>query len=137
VPRPLIDAEAAFVEAGDDAAAANASEQIDALRKRAACPPLAPKEFWKNTQNEEYCSTANCTERGTAYYGMLCYFKDDASELTPAESTKICKEALAKLTANPPTGESLSEQMFHQKIPCNVDGTPMKLRDRMRRALGQ
>jgi hypothetical protein len=131
----LEEAEAAFRAAGDLAAAENTAEQIDAFRKRASCPALAPEEFWKNTENEEYCSTANCTERGTAYYGMLCYFKYKEDELSLAEREKICKEALAKLTVNRTADETLAEQMFHQKIPCRKDGTPMGLRDRLKRAL--
>jgi hypothetical protein len=131
----LEEAKAALEAAGDLAAAANTAEQINILRKRTSCPALAPEEFWKNTENEEYCSTANCTERGTAFYGMLCTFKYKDGELSRDERDKICKEALVKLTANSRSDETFADQMFHQKIPCNADGTPMGLRDRLRRAL--
>lgn len=133
----LEEAKAALEAAGDLAAAASTAEQISVLRKRATCPAPAPEEFWRGTENEEYCSTANCTERGTAYYGMLCSFKYKDSELSRDEREKICKEALAKVSANSKSDETFAEQMFHQKIPCNADGTPMGLRDRLRRALRQ
>jgi len=131
----LEEAKAALEAAGDLAVAANTAEQINVLRKRASCPALAPEEFWKGTENEDYCSTANCTARGTAFYGMLCSFKYQASELLHDERDKICKEALAKLAANSRSDETFADHMFHQKIPCNAYGTPMGLRDRLRRAL--
>jgi hypothetical protein len=38
-----------------------------------SCPPAAPASNWQGTPNEQYCANANCVERGSAYYGMICF----------------------------------------------------------------
>jgi hypothetical protein len=38
-----------------------------------SCPPVAPSKYWQGTPNAEYCANANCVDRGSAYYGYVCY----------------------------------------------------------------
>jgi hypothetical protein len=37
-----------------------------------SCPPLAPAGPWQGS-NAAYCANANCVERGSAYYGSMCF----------------------------------------------------------------
>lgn len=48
-----------------------------------SCPPLGPASYWQNTPNAFYCEHANCVERGSAYYGMMCFPQDQASSPKP------------------------------------------------------
>jgi hypothetical protein len=90
-------AAAAFQAAGDLADAAAASEQAQTLENAlksqqsgpssaatqppaaqpsssaaSSCPPLAPAGPWQGS-NAAYCANANCVDRGSAYYGMMCF----------------------------------------------------------------
>jgi hypothetical protein len=107
-------AQAAFKAAGDLANAAAAAEQAQTLenalkiadQKSApaasqspspqpnvaskdqaskSCPPLGPASYWQNGPNAGYCSSANCVERGSAYYGMMCFPQDGASNPKPQQ----------------------------------------------------
>jgi hypothetical protein len=105
-------AQAAFKAAGDLANATAAAEQAQTLenaRKIAdqksvlaasqppssqpnvasidqaakSCPPLGPASYWQKTPNAAYCANANCVERGSAYYGMMCFPQDGSSQPKP------------------------------------------------------
>jgi hypothetical protein len=85
-------AETAFRAAGDLADAAAATEQAQTLENAlkianqqsgpssaqpsssaaGSCSPLAPAGPWQGS-NAAYCANANCVERGSAYYGALCF----------------------------------------------------------------
>jgi hypothetical protein len=38
-----------------------------------SCPPVAPAKNWQGTPNAAYCANANCVDRGSAYYGYMCF----------------------------------------------------------------
>jgi hypothetical protein len=38
-----------------------------------SCPPVAPAKYWQGTPNADYCAHANCVDRGSAYYGVMCF----------------------------------------------------------------
>ena len=126
---------AAFSAAKDWDTMRALAKRIALLQKRDNCPSIAPEEFWVGTKNEDYCRSANCSERQTAYYGMLCYYKYKESEIAHDDEDKICEEALAKFKASPPSDETLEKYMLHQKIACNPDGTHMTMRQKLSRAL--
>lgn len=93
-------AAAAFQAAGDQAQASSAVEQAQTLENALKiadqkagqasqlpvapagdqpsnlCPASAPASYWQGTQNEGYCANANCVERGSAAYGIMCYPPD-------------------------------------------------------------
>jgi hypothetical protein len=141
----LREAEAALRAAGKLAEAASTAEQALALenvaqKQTAACPALGPASYWQGTDNEEYCANANCVERGSALYGMVCFPDPPPNyrHLPPrAEWGKICQEALAQLRPRAPNEEWLADQMARGDVPCDVDGTPLTLRKRLQRTLGR
>jgi hypothetical protein len=101
-------AAAAFQAAGDQAQASSAVEQAQTLENALIadqkagqasqlpvpsagdqpanlCPASAPASYWQGTPNEGYCANANCVERGSAAYGIMCYPPDPdfASKYNP------------------------------------------------------
>ncbi len=137
----LREEEAMLRAAGDLAAAAAAAEQVEALEKAAqrhaaSCPPLGPATYWVGTPNEEYCANANCVERGSAYYGLICFPKHRGS-LPDEEWEKFCQEALAKLKPLAANYDEqwLADEMKRSDPSCDVDGTPLTLRKQLERAL--
>jgi hypothetical protein len=130
----------AFQEAGDmvQAAAALAqAKEIESKQGTAYCPPAAPKSYWENLKDEKnklYCEEAatNCVERGSAYYGSVCFpFRSSKKTDTP-ENRKICADALTKLKPLATDPASLAQQMAAVQPMCNRDGTPMSLRDMLK-----
>jgi hypothetical protein len=116
-----------------------------------ACPPAAPPGPWQGT-NAQYCATANCVERGSALYGMLCF----PSSPNPVSNTKPQPDArqlgqLASKTCG--SYERATEQCFADaKLNALLDArpdirdycekqaaqptNPSKLRDELRAKLG-
>ncbi len=130
-------AAAAFQTAGDALQAAAAADQAKALEGTLSCPPLAPASFWQGTTNADYCANANCVDRGSALYGMLCY-PDSVSnkrELGNNEMKQLCARKLEILKPHAPDDAWLEEQMARGDLACQADGSPMSLRERTRRAL--
>lgn len=137
----LREAEATLRAAGNSAAAASAAEQAQALenaaqRHAASCPPLGPATYWLGlgTRYADYCKNANCFERGTAYYGLICFPKHRGS-LSDEEWEKFCQEALAKLK---PLAANYDKQWFADEMKrsdpsCDVDGSPLTLRKQLQR----
>lgn len=130
--------EATLRAAGDLANAAIAADQAlkleDALATPAAatqdsCPPIGPEAYWRGTANEEYCGHAKCLERGSAYYGMVC-FPPDRQKAASRNEEKKCLEKLGSLR-----GRNLAEgeiEILMGNAGCKPDGTPMSLRDRLK-----
>jgi len=117
--------EAAFRAADDLANAAIAAEQVRILEsllarpKDQSCPALGPSEFW---QDPAYCRDANCFERGTAYYGMLCL----------ADTQKLCAAKLDAINLRDDrrslTKVQIADLMGSGSPRCNPDGTSISLR---------
>jgi hypothetical protein len=132
----LFKAAAAFQAAGDLAQAAEAAEQaqplVDELRHDKASnagPPFAPADFWIGTQYAEYCANANSVERGSAYYGSVCYANNrDRESLSKEEKQVLCAQRLAIFKPHSPNDAWLADQMAMHPLNCNLDGSPMTLR---------
>jgi hypothetical protein len=76
-------------KAGQNAAASQAPSALPQASPSAstspassACPPIAPAGPWQGS-NAGYCASAGCVDRGSAYYGMLCYPSDPPSNYKP------------------------------------------------------
>jgi hypothetical protein len=128
--KELREAEAAFRAAGDLAAAGAAVEQIQKLEdmaQKSACPPLGPATYWVDKPDVAgYCASANCFDRGTAYYGMKCFPEHKNVYWTKDERKKLCQEALAKLQPLVADHDRdwLVDEMKRSSPPCDVDGNP-------------
>jgi hypothetical protein len=118
--------EAELQAAGDLANAAIAAEEALALEDLLAvpssatnsCPAAGPKSYWQNTANSNYCEHANCFERGTAYYGMLCFPLDCAAKLKALDGRNLPKTEIENL-------------MGRGSPRCNADGFAMTPREMM------
>jgi len=126
--------EAAFRAAGDLANAAIAAEEASTLEELLAgsrseapnsCPARGPENYWAGKENEQYCRDANCFERGTAYYGMLC-FPDYKQTKSYAERTKICSEKLDSLKRQNLSEIEVEIRMGTGDIHCKKNGTPVR-----------
>ena len=123
----LREAEATLRATGNSAAAASAAEQAQALenaaqRHAASCPPSGPATYWLGlgTRYAEL-QNANCFERGTAYYGLIC--PKHRGSLSDEEWEKFCQEALAKLK---PLAANYDKQWFADEMnrsdpSCDVE----------------
>jgi hypothetical protein len=74
-----------------------------------ACPiPLAQADKRLSPENAAYCANANCVDRGSAYYGWVCYPPAAAANASPrpydspvkprdltAQALKACPDAMA------------------------------------------
>jgi hypothetical protein len=141
----LREAEATLRAAGDLVAAASAAAEAQALenaaqKQPAACPPAAPSSSWKGTIYEGYCANANCVERGSAYYGEVCFLEaaPDGYARFPSlsERAKMCADTLKQLEPHAPNKEWLITEMARGDVPCHPDGTPWSLREILQRKLG-
>jgi len=132
----LFKAAAAFQAAGDLAQAAEAAEQaqplVDELRNDQASnagPPFAPADFWIGTPYADYCANANSVERGSAYYGSVCYANNrDHESLSKQEKQVLCAQRLAIFQPHSPNDAWLADQMAMRPLDCNLDGSPMTYR---------
>jgi len=123
--------EAALRAAGKLDDAAKAAEEALALEDLAgpapktsgSCPPSGPGVA---PEYMDYCLHANCFERGTAYYGMLC-FPDRKPARTPDEQRRFCEERLAALKARGLDKPGIKIQMCRgdRQTSCQEDGRPM------------
>jgi hypothetical protein len=131
----LFKAAAAFQAAGDLVRAAEAAEQaqplVDELKDDHASnagPPFAPADFWIGTPYAEYCANANSVERGSAYYGSVCYPDNRNPAPTTPERTTLCAQRLKMFKSNSPSDAWLAGEMAKRPLDCNVDGSPMTFR---------
>jgi hypothetical protein len=132
----LFRAAAAFQAAGDLAQAADAAEQaqplVDELKNDFASnagPPYAPAANWLGTENAEYCANANSVERGSAYYGYVCFPNTYSTEhLSDKDRKTACAQALEILTPHKISDAWLADQMAKPPLSCNPDGSLMTLR---------
>jgi hypothetical protein len=135
----LYKAAADFQAAGDLVQAAEAAEQAQPLvddlhgdHASNAGPPFAPAEFWLGTPYAQYCATANSVERGSAYYGAVCYADNTRSAPTQQERRVLCAQRLETFKPHSPGDAWLAEQMAKAPLDCNVDGSPMTLRQALK-----
>jgi hypothetical protein len=63
----------------------------------AACPPLAPAGPWQRS-NAAYCANANCVERGSAYYGSICF--PPTPQQNVSQSASGASQPLTTLTSD-------------------------------------
>jgi len=77
-----------------------------------SCPPLGPASYWQNTPNAGYCASANCVERGSAYYGMMCFPQDQSSTGKPPSGSTPQQQAAVQPQAIGPVPDvnSLRQQ---------------------------
>jgi hypothetical protein len=132
----LFKAAAAFQAAGDLVQAAEAAEQTQPLvedlkddHASNAGPPFAPADFWIGTKYAEYCANANSVERGSAYYGSVCYPDNTRSVPTKEERTALCAQRLKIFKPNSPSDAWLAGEMAKRPLDCNVDGSLMTFRE--------
>jgi hypothetical protein len=133
---------AALQAAGDLAEAASLNDQAQSMQdvaneRAASCPPLGPATYWLGKpDDEEYCASANCFERGTAYYGARC-FPDHRQDFSKEQRQLLCRQFLTKLQpfAVDHDQQWLADEMKRSVPSCNADGTPRSLRDIIRDSL--
>lgn len=73
-----------------------------------SCPPLGPASYWQNTPNAAYCASANCVERASAYYGMMCFPQDQSSGGRPTSSPTPQQQAAVQPQATGPIPDANS-----------------------------
>ena len=131
----LLEAARLFQAADQVEQAAAAFAEAIALEKQLSCPPVAPQAYWPD--NGDYCAKAstNCVERGSALYGLVCYAgraREAVQTNTDEASRKTCADARTILLPHAPDKAWLANQLAKVKPPCNANGTPMSLLDRLR-----
>jgi hypothetical protein len=135
------DAGDALTAAADWAAASAARDQLHAAGLQ-LCPSKAPEDYWKDKggDNEEYCRSANCVERETAFYGMMC-FPETPTVHAPlpslAEREAICHKAFAQLKPRAPNDDWLADRMASGDVPCHANGDPFTLREILKEKLSK
>jgi hypothetical protein len=94
-----------------------------------AGPPYAPAANWLGTENAEYCANANSVERGSAYYGYVCFPNTYSTEhLSDKDRKTACAQALEILTPRKTSDAWLADQMAKPPLSCNPDGSLMSYR---------
>jgi hypothetical protein len=110
--------EAELMAAGDLANAAIAAEEALALEGLLAGSPSTNSCPAAGPINSDYCKHANCFERGTAYYGMLCFPIDCAAKLKTLDGRNLPKAEIENL-------------MGRGSPRCSADGIAMTPREMM------
>jgi hypothetical protein len=94
-----------------------------------SCPPLAPAKNWQGTPNENYCANANCVDRGSAYYGYMCFWPSSGSTDKGAATPANHKEPRRfKRTAPDVRGEVIGLADTIMNEPDGAPDRPMRLR---------
>jgi hypothetical protein len=125
-----------FQAAGDVVNAAIAAEEAFDMEvalgsASRTCPTQAPRSYWSKLKDyADYCENANCAERGTAYYGMIC-FPDYKQSRSAEERVQYCKNRFAMLSAENLGTDDFSRQMKAGDVRCKPDGTPSPYRGKV------
>lgn len=99
-----------------------------------ACPPVAPAQNLQDTPNAEYCANANCVDRGSAYYGYMC-FGPSSGSADAGNATRIRQQAPQHFKGAAPDvrGEILTLADSFANLPEDAPERPKQLRKLIRK----